>query len=95
MKQSIINRITYSHFYDMFYTNLKNFLEKIKDILTRCPDCKGKGGYKDVILDDGSGVWYQCGFCEHGYMNVFKKVYWKIRLWYADYEDKKMKRCGK
>ena len=93
MIKRIINRITYSHFYDMFCTNLKNLFEKIRDILTCCPDCKGNGGYKDVILDDGSGIWYPCGFCEHGYMNVFKKVYWKIRLWYADYEDKKnMKR---
>lgn len=29
-----------------------------------CPICKGKGGYKEVILDDGSGPYYPCINCE-------------------------------
>jgi hypothetical protein len=29
-----------------------------------CPICKGQGGEKEVILDDGSGPYYKCGYCE-------------------------------
>jgi hypothetical protein len=28
-----------------------------------CPYCKGSGGELDVILDDGTGPWYDCGVC--------------------------------
>ncbi|MFA5238235.1 MAG: hypothetical protein WC476_00825 [Phycisphaerae bacterium] len=28
------------------------------------PICHGSGGEKEVILDDGSGPWYECGYCE-------------------------------
>lgn len=28
-----------------------------------CQDCGGVGGYTDVILDDGTGPWEPCGFC--------------------------------
>jgi hypothetical protein len=55
--------------------------EKFIDLFIRCPLCKGEGGERDVILDDGSGPWYPCVICNHGYMNVFKKIYWKILLY--------------
>ena len=29
-----------------------------------CQECGGAGGETDVILDDGSGPWEQCGWCE-------------------------------
>lgn len=29
-----------------------------------CPDCGGSGGKTDVILDDGTGPWEECGWCE-------------------------------
>ena len=56
------------------------FVEKIIDILTRCPECKGEGGYTEVITDEGQGPRYPCGFCKKGYMNTFKKIYWLIVL---------------
>jgi len=28
-----------------------------------CPICKGEGGWKEVILDDGSGSYDECGYC--------------------------------
>ena len=69
-------------------------VEKILNLLTQCPDCKGKGGWKEVICDDGTGPWYPCGFCEEkGYMNVFKKIYTIFLLAKAEAENKKnMKR---
>jgi len=33
----------------------------------QCQGCHGSGGYKDVILDDGTGPWEACGYCQgHG-----------------------------
>jgi DnaJ-class molecular chaperone len=29
-----------------------------------CPACHGMGGEKEVICDDGSGPFYQCGYCK-------------------------------
>ena len=29
-----------------------------------CQDCMGAGGAMEPILDDGSGPWYDCGWCE-------------------------------
>jgi hypothetical protein len=46
----------------------------------KCPVCKGKGGYKEVILDDGSGPYYPCDYChDETKVNLFL---W-IKYWYA------------
>lgn len=38
--------------------------EKGKKIRTfPCPICKGRGGWKEVVFDDGSGPWDECGYC--------------------------------
>lgn len=29
-----------------------------------CPDCHGAGGETHVILDDGTGPWTDCNFCQ-------------------------------
>ncbi len=29
-----------------------------------CPWCGGGGGFIEVILDDGTGPWERCGFCQ-------------------------------
>jgi hypothetical protein len=29
-----------------------------------CQECGGAGGETEPVLDDGSGPWYGCGFCE-------------------------------
>ena len=34
--------------------------------LVQCQGCHGDGGYKEVILDDGSGPWEPCGYCKDG-----------------------------
>jgi hypothetical protein len=57
------------------------FIENIIDALTQCPVCRGEGGEKEIITDEGLGPWYPCEFCNgKGYMNVFKKVYYLILL---------------
>ncbi len=29
-----------------------------------CQECSGEGGFTEVILDDGTGPWFTCGWCE-------------------------------
>jgi hypothetical protein len=29
-----------------------------------CPYCKGQGGEKEPILDNGEGPWFECGMCD-------------------------------
>jgi hypothetical protein len=38
------------------------FVEAMPKPLT-CQDCGGRGGYKEIILDDSTGPWYDCGWC--------------------------------
>ena len=52
----------------------------------QCPDCHGSGGEKDVILDDGTGPWEECGFCK-GTGEVHRKLFFKI-LGYKRAESK-------
>jgi hypothetical protein len=30
----------------------------------QCPACHGYGGETEITLDDGTGPWMECGFCE-------------------------------
>ena len=72
---------------------MKILFEKLKDIFTLCPDCKGERGQKEVILDDGSGPWYDCGFCNGtGYVNVFRKLRWKPFFVYWENQAKKRRK---
>ena len=32
--------------------------------LISCPECGGYGGETEVILDDGTGPWWDCWLCE-------------------------------
>ena len=50
------------------------FVEKRK--LT-CMECGGAGGSQEVILDDGTGPWDSCGYCEGtGYMSPHMRGQW-------------------
>ncbi len=42
-----------------------------------CQECGGSGGEIDVILDDGSGPFEECGWCEGtGLMDGFSRYQW-------------------
>lgn len=40
------------------------FLRYVESHGLLCQDCRGSGGERDVILDDGTGPWEPCGWCE-------------------------------
>jgi hypothetical protein len=45
----------------------------------KCLCCMGDGGELDVILDDGTGPYYPCGYCKgNGEVNLFMWIKWVI-----------------
>lgn len=45
-----------------------------------CQECGGMGGEREAILDDGSGPWHDCGWCE----GTGKTTRWLRGLWLRD-----------
>lgn len=45
------------------YLRYKRYVESMTKKLI-CQDCGGTGGYTEPVLDDGSGPWFNCGWCE-------------------------------
>lgn len=44
-----------------------------------CQECGGGGGETEVILDDGTGPWMGCGFCEGtGLMTPHMRGQWLL-----------------
>ena len=42
-----------------------------------CQECGGMGGATEPILDDGSGPWEQCGWCEGtGFVTRWRRGEW-------------------
>lgn len=42
-----------------------------------CQECRGGGGWTEPILDDGTGPWEPCGWCEStGYVTPWVRGLW-------------------
>lgn len=52
-----------AHYQKQHFERLKRYIESLPRQLV-CQDCAGAGGYKEAVLDDGSGPWFECGWCE-------------------------------
>ena len=46
-----------------------------------CPVCHGAGGEVDVILNDGTGPWEECGFCKGTRIVGKQKLYCQVLGW--------------
>lgn len=62
----------------------------------KCLSCGGEGGETNVILDDGTGPWDECGFCRgSGELALFKWLYFRVMFWWwkaPTYEQEKKNR---
>ena len=45
------------------YKRYVRFIEAMPKKLS-CQECHGYGGETEVVLDDGTGPYYECGWCE-------------------------------
>jgi hypothetical protein len=43
-----------------------------------CPACKGDYYEIDVVCDDGTGPEYYCGYCDHGFVMLWK--WWRYHV---------------
>jgi len=74
-------------------TRFEIIRDKLKEVFTMCPLCKGRGGEREAVLDYGLGPWYECNICNgHGYINVFKKIYWRIQFYIWEKQEKAHKK---
>ena len=46
-----------------------------------CPSCHGSGGEVDVILEDGTGPWEECGFCKGKGIITKERLYYQALCW--------------
>lgn len=69
----------WQYYYNFHHQRFKNRIEQMKKKLV-CQECRGEGGYKEIILDDSSGPWFECGWCEGiGYVTPWIRGQW-LRL---------------
>lgn len=57
-----------------------------------CPYCKGQGGEGEVICDDGTGPWYDCGVCRgNGMIQINGPIHQEMKknreAWQKDTAD--------
>ena len=53
------------------------FVSRVMQTKLVCQDCGGGGGGTVPVLDDGSGPWEECGWCEGtGYVTPWLRGQW-------------------
>ncbi len=58
------------------HARFRLFIDSMPRELT-CQDCGGGGGHVEPVLDDGSGPWEECGWCEGtGYVTPWIRGEW-------------------
>ena len=59
----------------------------------QCPYCHGYGSFTEVILDDGTGPSYNCGFCKGKGTMKKNKLYYQCLGWLSA-EKRHKKKIG-
>ena len=65
----------YAKLYYYSMQHRKRYISRVECTIDSmsCQDCHGLGGYTEPVLDDGSGPFYECGWC-YGTTKVTKWV---------------------
>lgn len=63
--------------------HLKRYTKRAEKDGLICQDCGGAGGEIDVILDDGTGPFMPCGWCEGtGFVTKYRRGVWlRYKKW--------------
>ena len=51
-----------AYYWQAHHLRFQRFTAQRPDLL--CMECRGGGGWTEPVLDDGSGPWEPCGWCE-------------------------------
>lgn len=74
MKTVDYGRLDYE--YRQHHVRFRHYVESRPRKLT-CQECGGAGGYTEPILDDGSGPYFDCDWCEGtGFVMPFLRGLW-------------------
>ena len=57
-------RVDYAKLSWQWRSHHQRFIARVKDSKLLCQECGGAGGDTEPILDDGTGPWEECGWCE-------------------------------
>lgn len=63
MKQVDLDRIDYVRLDYYRMAHLERYRRRVEREGLSCQECHGWGGWKEPVLDDGSGPWSDCGWC--------------------------------
>ena len=88
-------KLNYAHIYWHNQQHHKRYLRFVESMPRKlvCQECRGWGGETEVVLDDGSGPWLECGFCEGtGLVTPWMRGFW-LR-WKAE-EKREKNKCLK
>lgn len=75
-----MERVDYAKLHWRQHQHHLRFARRVKASKLICQECGGGGGETDVILDDGTGPWEECGWCEGtGFVTPWLRGWW-LRL---------------
>ena len=72
-------RSAYAQYDDRWRRHTARFARYVEAQIPRlmCQECGGAGGWTEPVMDDGSGPWSQCGWCEGtGYVTRWLRGAW-------------------
>ena len=60
-----------------FRSHHQRFAKFVQQKGLSCQECRGEGGWKEIIDPEIGGPWFDCGWCEGtGFMTPFNRGYW-------------------
>lgn len=69
--------IDYPKFWWKCSQHRQRYAKRAKQDNLICQECGGGGGHTEIILDDGTGPWEECGWCEGiGYITKWDRGLW-------------------
>ena len=74
-----LERVDYARLDYVYRRHHERFKRRVRSRvpLLTCQACGGDGGEVNVILEDGSGPWDECGWCEGtGYVDAWRRGDW-------------------
>ena len=74
-----MRKINYAKFGYQRYVHHQRYLRYIATMPQKliCQECRGAGGWFEPVLDDGTGPFEQCGWCEGiGYVTRWVRGIW-------------------
>ena len=85
---SLDKPVDYAKLHYYYQQHFERYKRRVDNSKLLCQECGGAGGFTEPVLDDGTGPWEACGWCEGtGRLTPYLRGLW---LHY-----KKLEKCDK